>query len=55
MPESQWKLGGVAGQPRGWLPDSPSPLTYSIKSMEAPLDLYLRILTVEFRCTTLFS
>jgi hypothetical protein len=25
MPESQWKLGGVASRPRGWPPDHPSP------------------------------
>jgi hypothetical protein len=25
IPESQWKLGGVAGRPRGWLPGGPSP------------------------------
>jgi hypothetical protein len=24
MPESQWKKGGVAGWPRGWLPSHPS-------------------------------
>jgi hypothetical protein len=25
MPESQWKLGRVAGRPRGWPPGHPSP------------------------------
>jgi hypothetical protein len=25
MPESHWKLRGVAGQPHGWTPDRPSP------------------------------
>jgi hypothetical protein len=25
MLESQWKLGGVVGWPRGWPPDHPSP------------------------------
>jgi hypothetical protein len=25
MPESWWKLGGVAGRPRGWPPGRPSP------------------------------
>jgi hypothetical protein len=25
MPESRWKLGRVAGRPREWLPDRPSP------------------------------
>jgi hypothetical protein len=25
MPESRWKLGGVAGQPRGWPLSHPSP------------------------------
>jgi hypothetical protein len=24
MPESQWKSGGVAGRPRGWMPGRPS-------------------------------
>jgi hypothetical protein len=25
MPESRWKLGGVASQPHGWPPGCPSP------------------------------
>jgi hypothetical protein len=25
MPKNQWKLGGVAGRPRGWPPSRPSP------------------------------
>jgi hypothetical protein len=25
MPKSWWKPGGVAGRPRGWPPDRPSP------------------------------
>jgi hypothetical protein len=44
----------VAGQPSGW----PSAVHHlqidSIKLVEAPLDLYIRILTVEFTHTALY-
>jgi hypothetical protein len=54
MPENWWKPRGVEGQPRGWPPGCPSPPNQLNYSLEAPLYLYIRILTVEFAHTTLF-
>jgi hypothetical protein len=48
MPESRWKPGGVAG------PAIHHPQSDSIKLVEAPLNLYIRILMVKFTHTTLF-
>jgi hypothetical protein len=49
MPGSRSKPGGVAGRPA-----IHHLQTDSIKLVEAPLDLYIRILTVELTHTTLF-
>jgi hypothetical protein len=52
MFKSQWRPGGVAGWPASHVDGQPSVhqlQTDSIKLVEAPLDLYIRILTVEFR------
>jgi hypothetical protein len=45
----------VAGRPHGWHLGRPSPPNHdSIKLVEASLDLYIRILVVEFTNTTLY-
>jgi hypothetical protein len=54
MPKSRWKLGGVADRPLDGHPTIHHLETNSIKLVEAPLYLYIRILTVEFTHTTLF-
>jgi hypothetical protein len=53
MPDSRWKMGGVAGHVDGRMAVHHLQ-TDSIKSVEAPLYPYIRILTVEFTYTTLF-
>jgi hypothetical protein len=41
MPDSQWKLGGVAGWPCGWLLGHPSPLNrLNYVGGSAPRPLY---------------
>jgi hypothetical protein len=54
MPESQWRSGGVSVGHVDGHPAVHHLQTNSIKSVEAPLNLYIRILTVELTHTALF-